>query len=84
AEIEHHFERFYRGASGVASAHHGAGLGLSLVQQIAEAHGGRVGIASFVAVGTTVTVLLPRSAHRFISRLPILSDSADHSPIRAE
>ncbi|MHB8647351.1 MAG: sensor histidine kinase, partial [Thermomicrobiales bacterium] len=45
AENEHLFERFYRGASGVASAHHGAGLGLSLVQQIAEAHGGRVGIA---------------------------------------
>ncbi len=83
-EIEHLFERFYRGASGVESGHHGAGLGLSLVQQIAEAHGGRVGIASFVDVGTTVTVLLPRSAHRFIPRLPLLTESADHSPVNAK
>lgn len=81
AEIEHLFERFYRGTNGVESRHHGAGLGLSLVQQIAEAHGGRVGIASFVGVGTTVTVLLPRSAHRFISHLPMLADSAERSAV---
>lgn len=84
AEIAHLFERFYRGASGVASAHHGAGLGLSLVQQIAEAHGGRVGIASFVDVGTTVTVLLPRSARRRIPRLTILADNPGRSPARAK
>ncbi|MCA1668357.1 MAG: HAMP domain-containing histidine kinase [Thermomicrobia bacterium] len=83
-EIEHLFERFYRGASGVQSGHHGAGLGLSLVQQIAEAHGGRVGIASFVGVGTTVTVLLPRSAHRFLSRLPGLAESTEPCPARAK
>lgn len=63
-EIPHLFERFYRGATGAASTYHGAGLGLSLVQQIAEAHGGRVTIASVVGVGTTVTVLLPRQPHR--------------------
>jgi len=84
AEIEHLFERFYRGAGGVESGHHGAGLGLSLVQQIAEAHGGRVGIASFVDVGTTVTALLPRSAHRFIPHLPMLTESADRSPMNAK
>ncbi|MCA1723572.1 MAG: HAMP domain-containing histidine kinase [Thermomicrobia bacterium] len=84
AEIAHLFERFYRGASGVESGHHGAGLGLSLVQQIAEAHGGRVGIASFVDVGTTVTALLPRITHRFISHLPLLAESADRSPVSAK
>lgn len=84
AEIEHLFERFYRGTSGVASNHRGAGLGLSLVQQIAEAHGGRVGIASFVDVGTTVSVLLPRAAHRFMPRLPILNDNTERSPARAK
>lgn len=84
AEIEHLFERFYRGASGSESGHHGAGLGLSLVQQIAEAHGGRVGIASFVDVGTTVTALLPRSTHRFIPHLPLLAESADRSPASAK
>ncbi len=84
AEIEHLFERFYRGASGVESGHHGVGLGLSLVQQITEAHGGRVGIVSFVDVGTTVTVLLPRSTHRFIPHLPLLAESADRSPVSAK
>lgn len=80
AELEHLFERFYRGTRGIESGHHGAGLGLSLVQQIAEAHGGRVGIASFVNVGTTVTVLLPRSVHRLIPHLPVLIDGTDRTP----
>lgn len=80
-EVEHLFERFYRGTHGIESGHRGAGLGLSLVQQIAEAHGGRVGIASFVDVGTTVTVFLPRSPHRLIPRLPILTESDDRAPV---
>ncbi len=83
-EIEHLFERFYRGTHGVASGHHGAGLGLSLVQQIAEAHGGRVGIASFVGVGTTVTVLLPRPIHRLIPHLPVLIEHTDRTTVSAK
>ena len=83
AELEHLFERFYRGALGAESSHHGAGLGLSLVRQIAEAHGGRVGIASFVDVGTTVTVLLPRPVHRLIPHLPVLIETTDRAPMRA-
>ena len=74
-ELAHLFDRFYRGKRGQESAHHGAGLGLSLVQQIAEAHSGRVGIASFVGVGTTVTVLLPRPAHRRLPHLPALLET---------
>jgi signal transduction histidine kinase len=84
AELEHLFERFYRGAGGFESAHRGAGLGLSLVQQIAEAHGGRVGIASFIGVGTTVTVLLPRSAHRLLPHLPALLDSNERTPVNTK
>ncbi len=72
-EVPHLFERFYRGATGATSTHHGAGLGLSLVQQIAEAHGGRVGIVSVVGVGTTVTVFLPRLPHRRTRDAPTLS-----------
>jgi signal transduction histidine kinase len=84
AEVEHLFERFYRGTRGIESGHRGAGLGLSLVRQIAEAHGGRVAIASFVEVGTTVTVLLPRSAHRLIPRLPVRIESNDRAPVNME
>jgi signal transduction histidine kinase len=40
----------------------GSGLGLVICRQIAEAHGGRIEIASEVGKGTRVRVLLPRQA----------------------
>ena len=37
----------------------GAGLGLSLVDQIIRAHGGRVDVVSAVGEGSTFTLVLP-------------------------
>ena len=48
------FERLGRSADG-----HGAGLGLSIVRAVAEAHGGTVTIAAPTAGGLDVTVELP-------------------------
>jgi len=39
----------------------GAGLGLSIARALVELHGGRLGIASEVGIGTTVTMSLPAS-----------------------
>jgi signal transduction histidine kinase len=52
------FERFYRGRSGHRRSD-GAGLGLSIVRAIAEAHGGRVELDSRPGAGATFTVVVP-------------------------
>lgn len=52
------FERFARGAAG-ARRSDGAGLGLSIVQAIAQAHGGSAVLDSVPGRGTTVTVVVP-------------------------
>jgi len=52
------FERFYR--ADAARAEEGAGLGLSIARQIAEAHGGTVRARSKKGVGSTFALLLPR------------------------
>lgn len=56
-EQERVFARFYRAAAGRRSD--GAGLGLSIVQAIARAHGGRLELASVPGSGATFTVVLP-------------------------
>ncbi len=59
AEQQRLFERFFRASTATSQAVPGAGLGLTIVKTIAEAHGGSVGLASSEGVGTTVTVTLP-------------------------
>jgi signal transduction histidine kinase len=56
------FERFYRAESTAGVA--GTGLGMSIVKEIIDIHGGRVEIASAPGAGTTVTLWLPRAAAR--------------------
>lgn len=54
------FERFHRLGSELRRETQGAGIGLSIVRHIAQAHGGRVGLASRSGAGSTFTLLLPR------------------------
>jgi signal transduction histidine kinase len=56
------FERFYRAESTAGVA--GTGLGMSIVKEIVDIHGGRVEIASVPGSGTAVTLWLPRAEAR--------------------
>ena len=51
------FDRFYRG--GHSGNGHGSGLGLSIVQAIAAAHGGHAMLRSALGAGTSVQVWIP-------------------------
>ena len=54
--LTHLFDRFYR--VDASRSEPGAGLGLAIALEIAQAHNGRIKVASKVGVGTTFTVWL--------------------------
>ena len=56
------FEKFVRVQTGLVHDVKGAGLGLSLVDQIMRAHGGRVEVRSAEGQGSTFTLILPTAA----------------------
>ena len=60
AELEHVFDRFYRGTRRPQERAGGSGLGLAIARSIVDMHHGRVAISSTPDVGTEVVVTLPR------------------------
>lgn len=63
------FERFHR-AEGAPRTDGGAGLGLSIVRAIAEAHGGRVVLRSRPAAGATFTLVIPVGSESRVRKEP--------------
>ncbi len=53
------FERFHRVSTGAVHDVRGSGLGLSIVQHVVHAHGGRVTVESEPGRGSTFTIHLP-------------------------
>ncbi|MET7706774.1 SpoIIE family protein phosphatase [Micromonospora sp. NPDC005413] len=63
-ELPHVFERFHRVPGVRARTHEGTGIGLALVRELVEMHGGEVGLTSQLDEGSTFTVTVPfGSAH---------------------
>jgi len=58
-DIPHIFEPFFRGREAVAAQIEGSGVGLSVVKQVVEAHGGKISVKSTPGTGTTFTLTLP-------------------------
>ena len=73
-EIVRVFERFHRIAGATGRTHEGAGIGLAMVRELVELHGGSVEVESRVGVGSTFRVAIPRGC----AHLP--ADSVQHQP----
>ncbi|MBD2040472.1 PAS domain S-box protein [Microcoleus sp. FACHB-672] len=58
-ELPHLFQRFHRVRGASSRTHEGTGIGLALVQELVQLHGGTVEVSSQVGVGTTFTVSIP-------------------------
>jgi signal transduction histidine kinase len=58
-DLPYIFDRFYRADRSRARATGGAGLGLGIVKQLVEAHGGRIEVESVVGRGTQFTFTIP-------------------------
>jgi signal transduction histidine kinase len=57
-KLDRVFERFYQVDGSTTRRHGGAGLGLTIVKQIIEAHGGRITVESELNKGTTFSFWL--------------------------
>ena len=55
------FDQFYRADQSRARVTGGAGLGLTIVKRLVEAHGGHISVTSKPGHGATFTVVLPAS-----------------------
>jgi CheY-like chemotaxis protein/two-component sensor histidine kinase len=86
--LPHVFERFWQADGGSSRRHGGLGLGLSIVRQLTELHGGTVSVDSAgLGQGTKFTVRLPISIS---SDVAVSRDSpravapSDHYPLLLE
>jgi signal transduction histidine kinase len=77
-ELPHLFERFRRIEGARRRSHEGSGIGLALVQELVEMHGGSIGVESKVGEGTTFTVSLP-FGHSHLAGGNVVKDSS--SPV---
>ncbi|MDE3167349.1 MAG: HAMP domain-containing histidine kinase, partial [Acidobacteriota bacterium] len=58
-EVKQIFQKFYRTRKAEESGEAGTGIGLSIVQQIVEQHGGRIDVVSQPGLGSCFTLVLP-------------------------
>ncbi|MEX0269412.1 response regulator [Leptolyngbyaceae cyanobacterium UHCC 1019] len=81
-QIPHLFERFRQAEGSANRSHEGSGLGLALVKELVELHGGQVSVDSTYGEGTTFTVWIQTG----VAHLPpqqVIDMQAELQPNRA-
>ncbi|GAA2671199.1 SpoIIE family protein phosphatase [Actinoplanes palleronii] len=73
------FDRFHRVTGAWSRSHEGTGIGLALVRELAELHGGSVEVHSELGVGSEFTVRIPFGA----AHLPAERIDDDPAPVTA-
>ena len=82
-DLAHVFDRFYRADQSRTRDHGGAGLGLSIVAAVVQAHGGRAGVLNVPGAGARFRVELPLLASEVLPTVDIEATPDDHSDVDA-
>jgi PAS domain S-box-containing protein len=73
------FERFHRVRGAKSRSHEGSGIGLALVRDLAELHGGDVSVRSEAGQGTTFRVRVPLGKGHLDSEKIVADDAAPYA-----
>jgi len=77
------FDRFYQSADNQYKSQEGYGIGLAVVKELVELHGGEVSIASELDKGTSIRVLLPFNLDKKIQKQLDSSKEKDVSKLES-
>ncbi|WP_137936457.1 ATP-binding protein [Chitinivorax sp. B] len=81
-ELPHLFERFHRVEQARGRSFEGTGIGLALVQDLVNLHGGTVRVSSVEGEGTTFTVVIPGGAAHLLPGQIVVGHDAPPAPVR--
>ena len=81
-QLPHIFDRFYQVDGSHTREKEGSGIGLALVKELVEMHGGRINVTSEKSKGTAFTVILPiMASHRQADLTPRIAEKPALVPI---